>query len=74
LHAWISRRNTSARPTWGLPNFSEAHRRNVIIQWGRKDVPLKTTARESLTGLNPETIRQLIDDAGQLPLSTPFIS
>lgn len=34
-----------------------------LFNGAEKDVPLKTTARESLTGLNPEAIRQLIDDA-----------
>lgn len=35
----------------GPPNFSAAKRRNIIIQWGRADVPLQTDQKEAVTGL-----------------------
>ncbi|MEX1035497.1 MAG: phytanoyl-CoA dioxygenase family protein [Sneathiella sp.] len=34
----------------GGPNKAATPRRNIVIQWGRKDVPLATNTRESITG------------------------
>ena len=41
----------------GQPNFSSTPRRNIIIQWGRKDVPLSGTYTESVTGKTVAELR-----------------
>ncbi len=46
----------------GLPNFSRKPRRNIVIQWGKRGVPLVTSARESITGLGDA---ELVARAGE---------
>ncbi len=41
----------------GPPNFSPLPRRNIVIQWGRTDVPLATDFKESVTGKTIECLR-----------------
>jgi hypothetical protein len=48
----------------GLPNFSHRQRRNIVIQWGRRGVPLVTSARESITGLSDA---ELVERARRAP-------
>ena len=57
----------------GLPNFSRRQRRNIVIQWGKRGVPLVTGARESITGLSDAELiahaREASRSAGVLRLS-----
>ena len=41
----------------GPPNTSSRPRRNIVIQWGRKGVPLATDNSESITGKTVEDLR-----------------
>lgn len=41
----------------GPPNHSDRRRRNIVVQWGRRDDPLRGDNRETLTGLSPEEMR-----------------
>lgn len=41
----------------GPPNFSSSPRRNIVVQWGREDVPLVTDYSESITG---KTVQELL--------------
>ena len=45
----------------GPPNFSSLPRRNIVVQWSRKDVPLATSNTESITG---KTVQELHAMAG----------
>ena len=47
----------------GKPNRSPKLRRNIVVQWGRADVPLATNITESITG---KSVQQLSDMAKSL--------
>lgn len=42
----------------GAPNRSGRPRRNLVVQWGRRDDPLALPNRESQTGLPPRLLRR----------------
>lgn len=48
----------------GAPNATATPRRNIVVQWGTRDCPLVTEARESLTGLTVHQLRERVRSSG----------
>ncbi|MFN7595061.1 MAG: phytanoyl-CoA dioxygenase family protein [bacterium] len=48
----------------GGPNRSQRARRNLIVQWGRRDDPVLGEHRETLTGLSPAEVAAIASAVG----------